>query len=208
MNIDPSEIQLLVRIAIHRTGRPLHDEDLAQDATLKAVEAFRKQFEIRYPRAFLRKVVSDAVSDYWRRRHSVEDLDGVDEWRLAESPAFEERLDAQRRVDLLRRALSKLEAGKRRTLDLFYMEERSVAEIAQIQNKSISAVKMDLLRARRTLAGIVHSLAREKVRGTIDDHENGVGSVSAGPTGGAKKHAPSSHDGEVFLDSNQGRAKG
>jgi DNA-directed RNA polymerase specialized sigma24 family protein len=41
------------------------------------------------------------------------------------------------------------------TLDLFYVEERSVAEIAGLQNKSISAVKMDLLRARRTLARLM-----------------------------------------------------
>jgi RNA polymerase sigma-70 factor (ECF subfamily) len=155
MNIDPNEIQLLVRITTQRTGRPLHDEDLNQDATLKVVEAFRKQFEVRYPRAFLRKIVADAVSDYWRRRHSAEDLDGVDEWRLAELPSFEERLDAQRRVDRLRRALSQLDGAKRMTLDLFYMEERSVAEIAGLQNKSISAVKMDLLRARRTLARLM-----------------------------------------------------
>ena len=68
MNIDPCEIRLLVRIATQRTGRPLHDEDLEQDATLKAVEAFRKQFDVRYPRAFLRKIVGDTVRDHWRRR--------------------------------------------------------------------------------------------------------------------------------------------
>jgi RNA polymerase sigma factor (sigma-70 family) len=89
----------------------------------------------------------------------AEDLAGIDEWRLAESPSFEEKLDAKRRLDLLQRALLQLDERKRTTVDLFYMEERTVAEIAVLQNKSISAVKMELLRARRLLTKIVADLA-------------------------------------------------
>ena len=65
----------------------------------------------------------------------------------------------QRRVTLLRRGLAQLDAGKRTTLDLFYVEECPVAEIARLQKKSVSAVKMELLRARRLLAKIVRGLA-------------------------------------------------
>lgn len=158
MNIDPCEIRMLIRIATQQTGRPLHDEDLEQDATLRAVEAFRRQFEVRFPRAFLRKIVGDAVRDHWRRRRGTEDLNAIDERHLAESPRFEERLDMQRRVTLLRRGMALLDAGKRTTLDLYYVEECPVSEIARLQKKSISAVKMDLLRARRLLAKIVRNL--------------------------------------------------
>ena len=162
MNIDPCEIRLLVRIATQRTGRPLHDEDLEQDATLKAVEAFRKQFEVRYPRAFLRKIVGDAVRDHWRRRRQVEGLSAIDENHFVERPRFEERLDMQRRVALLRDGLAQLDVGKRTTLDLFYVEERPVSEIAMLQKKSVSAVKMELLRARRLLASIVREMSDGK----------------------------------------------
>jgi RNA polymerase sigma-70 factor (ECF subfamily) len=162
MKIDPCEIRLLVRIATQRTGRPLHDEDLEQDVTLKAVEAFRKQFEVRHPRAFLRKIVCDTVRDHWRRRRRAE-LNVIDEMHFAESPCFEERLDMQRRLALLRAGLAQLDPGKRTTLDLFYVEERPVSEIARMQKKSVSAVKMELLRARRLLAGIVRELAEGKL---------------------------------------------
>jgi RNA polymerase sigma-70 factor (ECF subfamily) len=165
MKIDPREIRLLVRIATQRTGRPLHDEDLEQEVTLKAVEAFRKQFEVRHPRAFLRKIVCDTVRDHWRRRRRDEELNAIDEMHFAESPCFEERLDMQRRLALLRAGLAQLDAGKRTTLDLFYVEERPVSEIAQIQKKSVSAVKMELLRARRLLAVILRDLGEGK-RGT------------------------------------------
>lgn len=162
MNIDPVEIRLLVRLATRRTGWPLRDEDLEQDATLKAVEAFRKQFRVRYPHAFLRKIVCDTVRDHWRRRRPEERLSAVDERSLAECPCFEEKLDRQRRLDLLHRGLARLDPGKRTTLDLFYVEERPVAEIARLQNRSVSAVKMELLRARRLLAEIVRHLGKQK----------------------------------------------
>jgi RNA polymerase sigma-70 factor, ECF subfamily len=161
MNIDPSEIRVLVRIATRRTGVPLNDEDLDQDATLKAVEAFRKQFEVRYPRAFLRKIVTDAVRDHWRKRRTTEELDAVDERHFAYIPDFEDALDRRSQAELLRRALDRLDNAKRTVVDLFYLEERSVAEIARIQRKSISAVKMDLLRARRLLVKIVEGFAKK-----------------------------------------------
>ena len=68
MKIDPSEIRFMVRIATQRTGAVVHDEDLEQEAMLKAVEAFRRQAHVRHPRAFLMKIVRDAVRDHWRRR--------------------------------------------------------------------------------------------------------------------------------------------
>jgi RNA polymerase sigma-70 factor (ECF subfamily) len=162
MDIDPFEIRLLVRIATRRTGRPIHDDDLVQDATLKAVEAFGKQFEVRHPRAFLRKIVCDTVRDHWRRRRPAEGLNTIDEMYFAESPRFEERLDLQRRVALLRAGLAQLDAGKRTTLHMFYVDELPVSEIARLQGKSVSAVKMEMLRARRLLAGILRDLAEGK----------------------------------------------
>jgi RNA polymerase sigma-70 factor (ECF subfamily) len=160
MNIDLCEIRVLVRIATQQTGVPLHDEDLEQDATLKAVEAFRRQLEVRYPRAFLRKIVRDAVRDHWRKRRATEQLEVVDESRFSHTPSPEDELDRRHQAESLRHALGSIDARKRRTLDMFYVEERSVVEIARIQGKSVSAVKMDLLRARRRLAEILHG--REK----------------------------------------------
>jgi RNA polymerase sigma-70 factor, ECF subfamily len=211
MNIDLCEIRLLIRFATQRTGRPIHDEDLVQDATLKAVEAFRKPFEIRYPRAFLRKIVGDTVRDHWRRRRAQEDLTTIDEEDLSESPCFEENLDMQRRIDCLRRGLAQLDEGKRATLVLFYVEERSVSEIACLQQKSISAVKMELLRARRLLARIVRNLSRSRstrgaqpgnveavFRGTISHHESRAIPADAGSIGCSNHHAASGDVRQVF----------
>jgi RNA polymerase sigma factor (sigma-70 family) len=159
MNFDPSEIRALVRLATQQTGLPINDEDLVQDAALKAMEAFRRQLVVRYPRAFLRKIVRDAVNDHWRRRRATEGLDAVDANRWAHAPAFEEDLDRHYKAKLLRRGMELLDPGKRLLLDLFYLEERSILEIARMQGRSVSAVKMELLRGRRRLAEIVRHLA-------------------------------------------------
>jgi RNA polymerase sigma factor (sigma-70 family) len=158
MVIDLFEVRAIVRSETQRTGVPLHDEDLEQHATLKAVEAFRRECVVRYPRAFLRKIVGDAVRDHWRRRRVGEDLETVDESRVAVAPRFEEQLDDRRRMELLRRGLAELDTTRRAILEAFYVEEYSVVEIAERRGKSVSAVKMELLRSRRRLAKIVREL--------------------------------------------------
>jgi RNA polymerase sigma-70 factor (ECF subfamily) len=162
MNIDASEIRLLIRLVTQRTGSPVHDDDLTQEVTLKVVEACRKQGEIRHPRAFLMKIVRDAVHDYWRRRRVVFDISTIDESRFAELPNFESELDRRRQTDLLRRALLQVEASKRSTLELFYSNDCSIAEISRIRGKSESAIKTELMRTRRALAEIVRDLAKKK----------------------------------------------
>ena len=162
MNIDASEIRKLIRMVTQRTGAPMNDDDLTQEVTLKVVEACRKQIEIRHPRAFLTKIVRDAVHDYWRRRRVVFDISTIDESRFAELPHFESDLDRQRQTDLLRKAMLQMESSKRATLDLFYSSDYSIAEISRIQGKSESAIKTELMRTRRDLARMVRELANKK----------------------------------------------
>jgi RNA polymerase sigma-70 factor (ECF subfamily) len=162
MNINASEIRMLIRLVTQRTGAPVHDDDLTQDVTLKVVEAYRKQREIRHPRAFLMKVVRDAVHDYWRRRRVVFDISTIDESRFAELPNIESELDRRRQTDLLRRALLQMESSKRSTLELFYSNDCSIAEISRMRGKSESAIKTELMRTRRALAEMVRDLAKKK----------------------------------------------
>src|SRR5262245_9362322 len=158
MIFDPAQIRTLIHVATKRTGTPVHDEDLEQEIVLHALEAFRRLEEVIYPRALLMKIVHDAVRDHWRRRRSCEDLDGLDERFVAHTPSLESDLDRERRIVLLRRALERLPASKRTLLELFYVHGHSIPEIARIQGRSISAVKMELARSRHLLARIMRTL--------------------------------------------------
>ena len=110
------------------------------------------------------KIVRDTVNDHWRKRRPVEDLESVGEGRLSHCFTAEDDLDRCRQRDALRRAIAALAPRKRATIHLFYSENRSVGEIAQLQNKSLSAVKMDLFRTRRELSQMVVSLLNKKSR--------------------------------------------
>jgi len=164
MNFDPSEIRSLIHMATRRTGTPIHDEDLEQDVALHALEAFRRLDEVTHPRALLMKIVCDAVRDHWRRRRSSEDIDGIDERFVSHMPAFETEIDRDRSLVLLRRALGQLPPTKRALLELFYIQDHSIPEIAALQGRSVSAVKMELARSRQSLARIVRSFADKKSR--------------------------------------------
>jgi RNA polymerase sigma-70 factor (ECF subfamily) len=161
MIVDPAEVRELIRIATTRTGSPVFDEDLIQDVSLRALEAFRRTGQVAHPRAFLMKIVCDTVRDHWRRKRVWEDLDSIDERLVCFRPQFEEELDRQRRTLTLHAALAHLDATKRRLLHLFYEEDLSVSQIARLQNSSVSAVKMQLFRARRQLAENVGKIAEK-----------------------------------------------
>jgi RNA polymerase sigma-70 factor, ECF subfamily len=162
MIFSPSEIRTLIHVATKRTGTPVHDEDLEQEVALHAVEAFRRLKAVTHPRALLMKIVRDTVRDHWRRRRSSEELEHVDERFISQIPAFESSLDQQRRVELLRRALDQLPPGKRTLVDLFYLNGHSIPEIAALQNRSISAVKMELARSRQSLSRILQSMLNRR----------------------------------------------
>jgi RNA polymerase sigma-70 factor, ECF subfamily len=164
MNITPSEIRALIRIVTKRTGTPIHDEDLVQDVAVRALEASRRLATITHPKALLMKIVQDAVRDHWRRRKPSEDIDGIDERFLSHVPQFEFDVDRRRRIELIRRAVRQLPAAKRRLIELFYVRDRSIVEIAKAQRRSVSAVKMELARSRKSLSQIVRSLATNKSR--------------------------------------------
>jgi RNA polymerase sigma factor (sigma-70 family) len=173
MIFKPSEFRRLIHIETRRTGNPLYDEDLAQEAALRALDAFRRAGQVQHPRAFLRKIVSDTVRDHWRHRpRPTEDIDTVDERLLSIHPHFEAELDRGRQRLALRSALKRLASPKRTLIAMFYEEGLSIPQIAGLQNTSVSAVKMQLLRARQELARMIG--ACEKARKSSDKKSRSV----------------------------------
>src|SRR5262245_10124468 len=113
MIVDPSDVRHLIRFATKRTGDPFFDEDLAQEALLRALRAFRRAGHVEHPRAFLRKVVLDTVRDHWRRRREQENISSIDERRLSINPSFEDDLDRLRQITILRAAVLHLDHWQR-----------------------------------------------------------------------------------------------
>ena len=133
----------------------MSDEDLTQEVCVRALDAFRRAGDVKYPRAFLMKIVSDTIRDHWRRRRSGETVDFLEERFFRFTPDFEDEIDRDRKIDLLRRSLARLDTPKRHVIALYYEQGLSVREIAKRQGRTQSAVKMDLLRGRQKLAHLM-----------------------------------------------------
>ena len=61
------------------------------------------------------------------------------------------------RIELLERALKRLEGEERALIELFHIEGLSIEQIAEITSLSVANVKVKLHRIRKKLAYFIHS---------------------------------------------------
>ena len=135
--------------------------DLEQEAFLRTFQAFRKQSQVRHPRALMWKVVRDTVADYWRQelRHRGESIEEIPERFAARACTMDLDLDRAQKIELLRHAILCLGCDVRGAVYLYYLEGYSIKTIARIYKKSQSAIKMALLRGRRDVGQMIHASA-------------------------------------------------
>ncbi len=125
----------------------LHDPDDCADALQDALErAWRKLGALRDPAAFrgwMARIVINCSRDMLRRRK-------------LRTVQLDENMPAPEVRDTgLSEALSALEEGYRLPLTLFYMENMSVAEVAQAMGLKQGTVKNRLHRGRKRLAAML-----------------------------------------------------
>jgi RNA polymerase sigma-70 factor (ECF subfamily) len=119
---------------------------LTQETFLRAYQALARGERWDNPRAWLYRVASRLATDEYRRRRLSRWLPL---WDTHISGSGDENLEVAvaARVDV-RAALNTLSPKYRIPLVLYVYEERTVAQIAETMDLSISAVKMRLSRAR------------------------------------------------------------
>jgi RNA polymerase sigma-70 factor (ECF subfamily) len=146
-------------------GNAQDAEDAAQEAFVKAFDNL-DSFDVGRPfRPWLLRVTSNLCIDRLRRRKPTISLDGMGEdgaweWKAGSAVNPERQVMDQQRQALVRDLLDTLSPTDRSLVTLFYWEELSYAEIAEVTELTISAIKSRLYRARRALA---EQLVEEKV---------------------------------------------
>ena len=145
--LTPDFAQAAVRMVASCMSVPML-EDLAQEALLRGIKAFQRT-PVAHPSAFFVKIVRDTVCDHWRRNRVVLlPLEAIDPRKHSHVLQIEERLDLDKRIEQLRKALRRLSPHERQLIHLFYGEGFSLAQLSAMSGKSLSAMKMTLLRAR------------------------------------------------------------
>jgi RNA polymerase sigma factor (sigma-70 family) len=138
-------------LAILRTGTAVWEDDLVQESLLRGVKAFRRTAHVEHPSAFFSKIVRDTVRDHWRRQRVMRPLNSVRQDDLVHVPKIEERLHRSQQIGRIRKALRTLPPVQREMMELFYFEGLSVEELSTSSGKSLSAIKMTLLRGRNQI---------------------------------------------------------
>lgn len=142
-----SEFRRMVNIAYALSGSRLAAEDLAQDAMIAAHRQWNRVGALDKPGAWTRRVViNKAASLYQRRRAELRAIARLGPLR----GSLPQVLDAE--SEHLWHEVRRLPRRQAQAVALFYVDDMSVATIAETMGCAESTVKVHLHKARRTLA--------------------------------------------------------
>jgi RNA polymerase sigma factor (sigma-70 family) len=128
------------------------DEDAAadavQDAWLRILRGMPRLRECARVRAWIFGIARRVVMDRLRERYAEPRLVSTEDVDL---PTDEQSNDLQAELLLLQEELSRLPLPEREVLVLFYLEELTLNEIADVMDIPAGTVKSRLFRARKAL---------------------------------------------------------
>lgn len=138
--------------ALTRLGNVCEAEELASDILYEIIKSADKLHEEERFFGFLWKIAENTYRDFLRKKskaaHRTEELD---ENIVDETDAVIDAMIRHEELNILRRELSLLSKDYRDTTVMYYMEERSCSEIAEILHVSTEMVKYYLFRARHII---------------------------------------------------------
>jgi len=165
---------LLFRVVHSVLRNRAEAEDVVQDVFVRVLERRHKLGEIREMRVWLVRIAWNLALDR-RRRVRPDQFDvGFAESLVGRDVAADKALDEAQRMASVLRELERLPKGERHVLLLAAVEELGTAEMAEVLERSESAVRALLFRARTRL--------RERLEGSRP--RPGVGS---GPREGGRR---------------------
>ncbi len=173
-------------LAYRMLGNAGDAEDAAQEAFLKAYRAMASYDPSRPFSTWLLSITAHHCIDRLRRKRLQEiSLDGLPAWRAIPADGVDPQQAALRsdRGDRIEGLLEALSEADRLVIVLRYWHDLGYAEIADVTDSSISAVKSRLHRARRQLADLLAENQDRPHRGVETEAVAEVASVGA-KTGG------------------------
>lgn len=138
-------------------GSPTDAEDAAQDALVKAVMSLQS-FDVERPfKPWVLRIASNLCTDRLRRRRPEISLDGMGddgawEWQAGSDPSPERQMEEREQQQAVQVLLTTLSPLDRLVVTLYYWQDLSYEQIAEVTHLSVSAVKSRLFRARRSMA--------------------------------------------------------
>lgn len=153
------------RVALGQTGSRTEAEDIYQDVFLKLLDQPRTFDSDEHLKAWLIRVTINQARDYLRARtrratDPLEDHREEAERLLAQAGSGDEET-ASDVFSTLWDAIGHLPEDQRAVVNLFYVEELSIQEIAHVLECTAGAVRTRLYRARSALRGLLGESEKE-----------------------------------------------
>ena len=145
----------IFQMVYYRTFSQMDAEDLTQEIFLKAFRNIHNLKEVHYFKSWLFRIAVNRVRDF-KRKKQVFAFIGIDnsgqgcdevEREMYETPCVDNNLLKQEFWESIGLFVKKLSHWEREVFLLRFLDELGIREIAQIINKSESAVKTHLYRA-------------------------------------------------------------
>ncbi len=133
-------------------------EDIAQEVFLKAfrnLSGFKGESKFS---TWLYQISYNTAVSYYRQQNIEINTDKffVDENTIFETQNSLNKMIVEERADILNRAIGNLDINETALIDLYYRENCSIEEIAEITGLNNSNVKVRLFRVRKKLYGILN----------------------------------------------------
>ena len=155
--IDIDALLVAMRPRLHRycarmVGSVIDGEDVLQDALIKAVEAFASAGPLHHPESWLFRIAHNTALDFLRRRVRLEALHSAEEVEM-----IADQLDAvasRQIASASLRTIMCLPEAQRSSVILMDVLGCSLAEICEVMDLSLPAVKAALHRGRAQLRAL------------------------------------------------------
>ena len=144
-------------------------EEISQDAFLKAYSSLRKfRKDARFSTWLYRIVYNLSVSQLRKNKKEVYSLDDDDRTIEPEDTGSKmDRLETADRQKYMKQALEHLSPEEQTIITLYYQDEQSVGEIAEVTALTSSNVKVKLHRARKRLHAHLASILQHEMNSLI-----------------------------------------
>lgn len=136
-------------------------EELSQDVFMKiyrSLDKFRGESNIS---TWIYRIAWNTAISFTRvSKHESADIDDniIENVSDSDVDSEMERLDSEERLSRLDKAMEQLQPDERALILLFYMEEKTVAEVATITGLTVSNVKVKIFRIRQKLLVILQKM--------------------------------------------------
>jgi RNA polymerase sigma factor (sigma-70 family) len=134
-------------------------EEIAQDAFIKAfhyLKSFNRQAKFS---TWLYRIVFNTAISYKRKNHRQ--FQSVQDNLVAHAPVVQD-LEKEDKQVFIARAMEKLNAADRQAIQLFYIQEFSLEEVAETMGQIPATIKVRVHRARQRLADELKKILKQE----------------------------------------------